>query len=152
MALTIGEPAPDFDLTATIGGRVRLSDHRGSKVVVVFYPFAFSGICTGELCQTRDITSDLAALDAVVLGVSCDPLESLWAFAGRESLSFPLLSDFWPHGEVAKEYGVFVDKIGAADRGTFIIDRQGAVAGAIVTELGRPRDPQAYREVLAGID
>lgn len=152
MAVQLGESAPDFDLPATVGGRVSLSGLRGQKVVLIFFPFAFSGICTGELCMVRDMAGDFSDLDAVVLGISCDPWESLRAFAAQESLQHPLLSDFWPHGEISRKYGVFVEAIGAADRGTFVIDREGRLAGTVVTELGRPREAADYTRILASLD
>ena len=147
-----GDIAPDFNLRTSRGRKLTLSELRGQRVVLIFYPFAFSGICTPELCGIRDISKDFNDLDAVTLGISCDSFETVRAFADQEELKFELLSDFWPHGEVAKKYGVFFDKIGAADRGTFVIDRQGVIAGSVVTDLGTPRDPEEYKRILAEID
>lgn len=98
------------------------------------------------------MSRDFSDLDAITLGISCDSFETVRAFAEQESLRFELLSDFWPHGEVAKKYGVFFEKIGAADRGTFVIDREGVVAGSVITDLGTPRDPEKYKQILADID
>jgi peroxiredoxin len=151
MDLKVGDVAPDFALPSSSGGKLRLSDLRGERVLLLFYPFAFSSICTGELCSLRDRAADFSDLGAQILGVSCDPMESLRAFAAQESLSHPLLSDFWPHGEVSRRYGVFVDFLGAADRGTFIIDREGSIAGIVRTELGRAREHEEYRRILAGV-
>src|SRR5213075_2167180 len=105
-----GSQAPDFTTRNADGEEVTLSSYRGEKaVLLVFYPFAFSGICTGELCQLRDEFADYDGKGVQVLGVSVDTPFSLKAWADQEGYQFPLLSDFWPHGEVAKAYGVFND-------------------------------------------
>jgi peroxiredoxin len=117
MTLTIGSAAPDFTLMDQHGSPVTLSSFKGQKnVVILFYPFAFSGICTGELCALRD---DLAAFqndDVQLLAISCDPMYSLRAFAEQEGYKFPVLADFWPHGAAAKDYGVFDEARGCAVR------------------------------------
>lgn len=151
MTAQIGQPAPDFDLPATTGERISLQSLRGHKVVLMFFPFAFSGICSGELCTLRDRSLEFTTTDAVVLGVSCDSRQTLGAFAKDQELQIPLLSDFWPHGEVAQRYGVFVDKVGAANRGTFVIDREGVLRWSVVTDLGTARDSDAYLKALADI-
>lgn len=151
MTLQIGDPAPDFELPATTGERVRLSALRGSKVLLAFYPFSFTGICTGEMCEIRDHAMDFTKVDAVTLGISCDPPPSQAVFAQQEGFEFPLLSDFWPHGEVARAYGVFVEHVGAANRGTFIIDSDGILRWSVVTELGKARDTKDYITALENI-
>ncbi len=151
MTAIIGAPAPDFDLPSTSGERISLASLRGRNVVLIFFPFAFTGICTGELCEMRDRSLEFATDDAVVLGISCDSRQTLQAFAQAENLSMPLLSDFWPHGETATRYGVFLDSLGAANRGTFIIDAQGILRWSVVTELGKPRDPQEYLAALQNL-
>lgn len=151
MTPMIGQPAPDFELPSTTGEKISLQSLRGRNVVMIFFPFAFTGICTGELCQMRDRSLDFSSDDAAVLGISCDSRQTLEAFAKAENLSMPLLSDFWPHGKTATDYGVFLDFLGAANRGTFIIDRDGILRWSVVTELGKPRDPQDYLKALADI-
>lgn len=151
MTPTIGEPAPAFELPSTSGGSLSLESLRGRNVVIVFFPFAFTGICTGELCTLRDRELDFSSDEAAVLGISCDSRQTLQAFAAAENLSMPLLSDFWPHGDTASKYGVFLDFLGAANRGTFIIDRDGILRWSVVTELGQARDPQDYLKALAEI-
>lgn len=151
MTLQVGQPAPDFDLPATTGERITLSGLRGQKVVVMFFPFAFTGICTGEVCALSEGLGEFGDLDATVLSISCDAAPTQARFAEQEGLSYPLLSDFWPHGEVARSYGVFLDHIGAANRGTFIIDRDGNLAWSVVTALGEPRDVAEYTSVLQGL-
>jgi peroxiredoxin len=151
MTPMIGQPAPDFELPSTTGEKISLQSLRGRNVVMIFFPFAFTGICTGELCQMRDRSLDFSSDDAAVLGISCDSRQTLEAFAKAEHLSMPLLSDFWPHGKTATDYGVFLDFLGAANRGTFIIDRDGILRWSVVTELGKPRDPEDYLKALADI-
>jgi len=155
--IEVGQPAPDFELRDQHGRQHRLSSYARSRnaqpknVVLVFYPFAFTGVCTGEMCAIRNDIGDLQNDDTQVLAVSCDPLASLRMFAEREGFEHPLLSDFWPHGAVARAYGVFNDVIGAAERGTFIIDTQGTVRWTVRTQLGESRDLNAYLKALAEI-
>jgi peroxiredoxin len=145
-----GSEAPDFELRDQHAQTHRLSSYRGRKnVVLVFYPFAFTGVCTGELGAIRDDLDSLQNDETQVLAVSCDPVASLRAFAEREGVEHPLLSDFWPHGAVASAYGVFNDTFGAAERGTFIIDKQGVVRWTVRVGLGEARDVTAYQKALA---
>jgi len=150
--IAVGEHAPDFTLKDQNGQDVVLSAFRAHKnVVVVFYPFAFSGICTGELCEIRDDLGAFVAEDVQVLAVSCDHMFSLRAWADKEGYFFPLLSDYWPHGAVAQAFGVFNDRAGAAVRGTFLVDRDGVVRWSLVNEIGTARDFSGYREALAAL-
>jgi peroxiredoxin len=146
-----GDVAPDFELRSQHGEATRLSDFRGSKsVVVVFYPFAFSGICTSELCEIRDDLARFQNDSAQVLAVSCDSVQTLRAFAERDGYDFPLLSDFWPHGAVARSYGVFNEKVGVAVRGSFLIDPEGVVRWSVINGIGEARDLAGYQSALAG--
>lgn len=148
-AIQPGDEAPDFELSDSTGQPVRLSDYRGKKaVVLVFYPFAFSGICQGELCTIRDRIEQFSNDDVETLAVSVDARPALKAWGEKEGLDFPLLSDFWPHGGVAKEYGVFNQQVGAAERGTFIIDKDGTVVYSVHNGLGEARDEDAYLAAL----
>ncbi len=148
--LTVGEAAAAFSLTDQHGRAVSLADYAGRKhVVLVFYPFAFSGICTGELREIRDRLEDFEGEDIQVLAVSCDSMYSLRAWADLEGHFFPLLSDFWPHGDVARAYGVFSEGDGAAARGTFLIDKEGVVRWTLVNGRGEARDFSGYRAALA---
>ena len=126
MPAEIGQPAPEFTLTSQHGEKVSLSDYRGQKnVVLMFYPFAFTGTCTGELCAIRDRYTDFVNDDSVVLSVSCDSPHTLRVFAEQEGLTHPMLSDFWPHGTVSRDYGAFLEEKGFATRATFVIDKAG---------------------------
>jgi peroxiredoxin (alkyl hydroperoxide reductase subunit C) len=152
MAPEVGTEAPDFTLKDQTTPEVTLSSFRGSRnVLVVFYPFAFSGTCTGELCAVRDDISSFQNDDVQLLGVSVDHVYALKAWANQESYQFPLLSDFWPHGEVAKTYGVFNADRGMALRGTFLVDRDGIVRFAEVNAPGEPRDQDAWKKALASV-
>jgi peroxiredoxin len=149
MTLDIGSPAPDFTLKNQHGEDISLSSFRGAKnVVLVFFPFAFSGICTGELCEIRDNLAEFETDDAEVLAVSCDHFFSNRAFADRDGYTFSILSDFWPHGEVSRAYGVFAEDKGCAVRGTFVIDKEGVVRWTIVNGLPDARDLNEYAKAL----
>ena len=152
MALEIGQAAPGFALKSEHGEVVELSAFQGEKnVALVFYPFAFSGLCSGELCEIRD---NLAAFEdgaVQVLAISCDPIFPLRKWADIEKYAFPLLSDFWPHGAVAKEYGVFNENTGSAVRGTFLIDKDGVLRWSVVNGMGEPRSLEGYREAIAAL-
>jgi len=147
----VGEEAPDFELVNQYGEPVRLSTLRGRNVALVFFPFAFSGICTGELCEIRDNLAVFDDADATVLGISVDSKFAQRAYAEKEGYSFDLLADFWPHGDVARAYGVFDDATGMALRGTFIIDAAGIVRYVVVNPRGQARELAEYRAALAGL-
>ncbi|MDI2033188.1 peroxiredoxin [Paenarthrobacter nitroguajacolicus] len=144
-----GQTAPDFELLNQYGEPVRLTDYRGVNVVVVFFPFAFSGICTGELCEIRDNIAQFEDSNATVLAISVDSKFAQRAYAEREGFEFDLLADFWPHGAVAKDYGVFDEVSGMALRGTFIIDAEGIVRYVVVNPRGQARDFAGYRRALS---
>jgi peroxiredoxin len=148
----VGDVAPDFVLKDQDRNEVRLSDFRGSKnVALVFYPFSFSGICTGELCEIRDDVAEFAGDDVQTIAVSVDSLQTHKGWATQEGYTFPLLADFWPHGEVAKAYGVFHEEAGAALRATFVIDTQGVVTYKVVNPIGEARDHSGARKALASL-
>ena len=149
MAIAVGDEAPDFVLRDQARQEVRLSDYRGKNVVLMFYPFAFSGICTPEVCDIRDRGAQFVNDDTQVIGVSTDSVHVTRAFAESQGLQYPLVSDFWPHGAVAKEYGVFDERIGVADRATFVIARGGIVRWTVRTSIGEGRDADDYLKALA---
>lgn len=150
MPIVVGATAPDFTLKDQNNQDVSLSDYRGSKtVLLVFYPLAFTGVCEGELCGVRDNLADYQSDSVQVLTVSVDSPFTHKVWSEREGFNFPLLSDFWPHGEVAQRYEIFDDAKGIANRGTFIIDPQGTVRFAEMNLPGEPRDQGAWRKALA---
>lgn len=147
--MDLGDQAPGFTLRDQHGREVSLAGHRGRVVVVMFYPFAFSGTCTGELGAVQEVLPSLQNDDVQILAVSCDPKHALRVFAERDGLGFPLLSDFWPHGEVARAYGAFVEERGCAGRSTFVVDRAGLVRWTVHHPMGEPRDPREPARVAA---
>ncbi|MFE7566730.1 peroxiredoxin [Streptomyces sp. NPDC057539] len=159
MAIEVGAPAPDFELKDNHGRTVRLSDYRrsedgaegGKNVVLLFYPFAFTGVCTGELCALRDELPSFVNDDTQLLAVSNDSIHTLRVFGEQEGLEYPLLSDFWPHGAVSRAYGVFDEEKGCAVRGTFIIDKDGIVRWTVVNGLPDARDLDEYVKALAAL-
>lgn len=152
MAVEVGSKAPDFTLNDYNKQAVSLAGFQGEKnVLLVFYPFAFSGICTGELCQVRDELAEYSDKDVQVIGVSVDTPFSLKAWADQQGYTFPLLSDFWPHGAVAETYGVFNKDAGLANRGTFLIDKTGVVRFAEINAPGEARDQQGWKKAVAGL-
>jgi peroxiredoxin len=139
--LALGGPAPDFTLRDQFGQDVTLSEFRGRKAVVIFFfPFAFSGVCAGEMAGIRDHLADFMTFDTEVLAISCDPVYSLRTFADTDGLNFPLLSDFWPHGEVTRAFDVFDDAKGAPHRSSYVIDKEGVICWSVHSAAPQGRD------------
>ena len=150
MALENDTQAPDFELPNQFGEHIRLSDFRRKKpVALVFFPLAFSSTCTSGLCELRDNLALFEDKSIELLGVSVDSKATLRAFAEADGYDFNLLADFWPHGAVAKEYGVFLPEKGFANRASFLIDVNGIIRASFVTAPGQARSIDAYREALA---
>ena len=148
MSLSVGDVAPAFSLPDQDRQVVSLADLRGTPVLLVFYPFAFSRICTGELCQLRDELATYTDAGVRVLAVSTDPAPALKAWRAEQDFDFPLLSDFWPHGSVAQAYGVFNDRAGMAVRGTFIVDAEGRIAFTEVNGPGDARQQSGWKDAV----
>jgi len=149
MALENDTQAPDFELTNQFGQRIRLGDYRGQRsVALVFFPLAFSRICTGELCELRDSGPSFRASGVELLAISVDSRHTLCAWAEHENYDFNLLADFWPHGQVAKEYGVFLDGEGFANRATFLIDTDGIIRESFITAPSEARSIATYRAAI----
>jgi peroxiredoxin len=148
MSLSVGDVAPEFSLPDQDRQVVSLADLRGTPVLVVFYPFAFSRLCTGELCQLRDELAVYTDAGVKVLAVSTDPVFSLKAWREKEGFDFPLLSDFWPHGATAQAYGVFNEKAGMPLRATFLVDTDGRVAFTEVNSTGDVRVQSGWKDAV----
>jgi peroxiredoxin len=149
MTLDVGAHAPDFTLPDQHGQRVTLSALLVDRAVLIaFYPFAFSGVCTGELTGFRDRLGDFETDATTLVTISCDPLFALRALADRDGLFFPLLSDFWPHGVTTTAYGVFDATSGSPTRSSFVVDRAGRVAWSVHNESGQARDLDEQAEAL----
>jgi peroxiredoxin len=152
MPIAVGAEAPDFTLKDQNNEDFTLSALKGEKaVLVVFYPFAFTNICTGELAAIRGEKETFSSSTVTTVTISCDTVYSHKIFDEREGFGFPLLSDFWPHGAVAQSYGVFNDGGGFANRGTFLVDRDGIVRFAEMNGPGQGREPQDWREAIAAL-
>ena len=150
MSLLIGDMAPNFTLQNQFGEDRSLADYRGKQpVVLVFFPLAFSGVCTGELCELRDDIAKFERQNIKLFAISVDSKYSQRVFAEKEGYQFDLLADFWPHGEVAKSYGVFMEENGFANRGTFVIDQDGVLAAKFVSAPGQPRSLADYDKAIA---
>jgi len=152
MSLVIGTKAPDFELSDQNGVKVSLSSFRDKQnVVVLFYPFSFTGTCTEELCEIRDDLSSFQNDDVQLLAISCDSIFTQRTFSEAQGYKFPVLSDFWPHGEVAKAYGVFNEQRGCAIRGTFIVDKSGILRWQVVNAMGDARSTSDYKTAIAAL-
>jgi peroxiredoxin len=150
MALKAGDEAPDFELRSHRGGTVRLSDFRGKRqVVVAFHPLAFTPVCASQMSAYQSDLARFEALNAVVLGVSVDAQSAKSAWAQTLGpISFDLLSDFHPHGEVAQKYGVFRAKDGISERAIFVVDTQGKIAWTKTYEIPEQPDNQELLDAL----
>ena len=152
MPIDVGVPAPDFLLKDQNNQEVRLADFRGRKaVLLVFYPLAFSRRCHGELTEVQANLPAYANDDVQVLTISVDSVYSHKVWAEQEGFDFPLLADFWPHGAVARDYGVFNAGTGFANRGTFLVDAAGVVRFAEMTGPGEARDQAGWRAALEAL-
>lgn len=150
MPLQVGDQAPDFALRDQHGQTVQLSSYAGTKaVLIVFYPFAFSGICTGELAGFRDRLGDFETDDTTLVAISCDPIYTQRAFADRDGIFFPLLADYWPHGEVTRAFGVFDEESGSPLRSSFVVDKAGTISWVVHNEMGEARDMDTQATQLA---
>jgi peroxiredoxin len=152
MTVEIGQPAPPFELFDKTGEKLSLDNLKGRKSLIVFIPFPFTGMCEGELCTIRDRMAELNDFDANVVVITCDTRPANAKWSELNGFGFPVLSDFWPHGETVKRYGVFNEKVGSAIRATFVLDADGIVRDIVATDsLGTPREFDAYTEALARI-
>lgn len=150
MILDPGAAAPDFTLRNQFGQPVSLADFRGVKpVTLVFFPLAFSRTCQGELCELRDNMGLFAEAGTELIGISVDSKHTLRAWAEEQRYDFPLLADFWLHGEVARAYGAFLEDRGYANRATFVIDEHGVIRSSFATGPGEARTLEQYRAALA---
>lgn len=148
----IADRAPAFQLRDQHGSEQSLASRSGERnVLLVFYPFAFTGVCSGEMLALQAHADDWASRGTDVLAVSCDPVPSLNAFAEANGLTMPLLSDFWPHGKVATAYGAFDKSLGAAGRATYLIDKSGTVRWTVQSAIADARDINDYLKALADL-
>ena len=136
-----GSEAPEFDLHVEGPERVRLVDFRGRRnVLLVFHPFAWTPVCEEEARDLEENLPSFASAETEVVLVSCDPPAARQAWKEQLQLTYTLASDFWPHGAVARAYGVFDESTGAPVRGTFLIDKGGVVVWSLVKDADTRRD------------
>ena len=147
MTAEVGKVAPDFTLKDQAGNDVSLSSYKGeSSVALHFYPFTFTGTCEGELCRIRDDYRDFEQAGVQVLAVSCDSRHSQRVWAEQQGFTFPVLSDFWPHGAVAHVLGLFREEDGFSNRANLIVDETGRLA--LIREYEIPQMPD-FDEIIA---
>ncbi len=152
MTLAVGTPAPDFTLVDQNKDEVSLDSLKGSKALVVFIPFPFTGHCDNEACQLRDGLGELSELDAKVVVITTHAVPTNAKWAEENGFTFPVLADYWPHGTVTQAYDAFNDATGSANRVTYVLDADGVIREVIATDsLGTPREYELYGEALAAI-
>lgn len=147
----VGDLAPDFELSDTHGSPVRLSELRGEPVMLVFVPAAFTGRCTSEVCELSENLAELEDAGVRVLGITCDPTPAQRVWQDSEGLRFDLLSDFWPHGEVSRAYGVFLEDRGVSLRASFLVDAEGVVRERVVNPTTEVRPFAWYRSAIGAL-
>ncbi|RLE19851.1 MAG: peroxiredoxin [Actinobacteria bacterium] len=153
MSVSVGSPAPGFSLTDQDRNTVTLDDLKGKKSLIVFIPFPFTGICDDESCAIRDNLATLNDLDANVVVITCHAVPVAKKWSDENDFTFPVLSDFWPHGVVATQYGAFNEAVGGANRMTFVLDSDGIVHSVIDSgSLGTAREFDAYVTALGEIE
>jgi peroxiredoxin len=152
MTIAIGQDAPPFELFDQDRNALSLETLRGSSSLIVFIPFPFTGRCEGELCAIRDRYSELESVAANVVAITCDTLPANKAWSDANSFAFPVLSDFWPHGDVSRSYGVFNEAFGCADRVTFVLNADAVVTDVVASEgLGFSREFDSYATALRAL-
>ena len=151
MSIQIGEHAPDFRLKDQHNGEVSLAAFAGKAIVLIFYPATFTGVCQGELRAVQDDLGRLQNDAAQVVAVSVDSPYANKVWAEQQGFTFPILSDFWPHGAVAQAYGVFNEVAGRALRATFVIDATGIVRWTVVNAIPDVRNHSDYAAALAAL-
>ena len=150
--LEVGTPAPDFTLRDQNQQKVTLSDYRDAKdVLLVFFPLAFTGVCQGELDRIRDRLPDFENGNTQTLTISVGPPPTHKIWATENGYTFPVLSDFWPHGAVSQAYGVFNETTGFSNRGTFVVDRRGVIRFAEMKQPGESRNQQLWMDAMSAL-
>lgn len=156
MAIEKGQKAPEFTLFNSEKNKVSLTDYKGKNLVILFFPQAFTGVCTTELCSVRDNMNVYTGLNAEVVGISVDSIFTLAKFKDEQQYNFPLLSDF--NKTVSQAYGAFYDEFvfemkGVSRRAAFVVDKEGTVQYAEVLEsAGDQPNFEAIKTTLTGLN
>jgi peroxiredoxin len=146
VTLEVGAEAPRFELRNQMREQISLDDMKGSKIALVFIPFAFTSTCEGELCEIRDNFEVFEEAEAKVVAITCDTTATNARWAAENGFEFDILSDFWPHGEVSRRYDTFNEKFGYAERTTYFIDEAGTITDLIRSDQLREARPFAHYE------
>ncbi len=156
MALKPGDKAPDFTLRSSDKSQINLKDYHGKNVVLLFFPLAFTGVCTKELCYMRDSIAEYEQLDAQILAISVDSLFTLDKWKQEQKFNFPLLADF--NKTVSKKYDTLYKEFvfemkGVSKRSAFVIDRDGIIRYAeVLDNAGEMPNFDAVRKTLKGLE
>lgn len=149
--IDVGARAPEFSLRSQHGETVGRDDLGGAPALLVFFPFAFSGICSSELADLRDHRASFDAAGVQIVAISCDPMFALRVFDDRDQLGFTLLSDFWPHGQAARSFGCFDEQLGAPGRGSVLLDADGIVCWSVSREPGQRREIALHLQAIDSV-
>jgi peroxiredoxin (alkyl hydroperoxide reductase subunit C) len=153
MPLTVGTSAPNFTLVSQNREKITLEDLKGKKSMIVFMPYPHTRTCDAETCEIRDNWALFEGLDANVVLITTHALPTNKVWAEENGFGFPILADYWPHGEVARAYDTFDETFGYAKRTTYILDADGVIRDVIATDvLGEARPFSSYPDALASID
>jgi len=150
--LKTGARAPEFELSSTPDQRIKLSDLRGQRVILAFYPADWSPVCGDQLALYNELRDEFTKHKAVCIGISVDGAWSHAAFREHRGYKLPLLADFEPKGEVARDYGVYRAKEGVSERALFVIDEEGVVRWAYVSPIGINPGADGILKVLEEMD
>jgi peroxiredoxin/glutaredoxin len=152
MKLRVGQKAPDFSLPTQLNKVIRLSDFRGKNVVLAFFPLAWTPVCTNQIPSYQDLLEKFEEENTQVLGISVDHVPCLQAWAkSLGGITFPLFSDFWPHGKVAELFGVLRED-GRSERAVFVIDKEGVIRDMDIHDINDQPDNFELMETLQQIN
>ena len=152
MPLAIGTQAPDFTLVSQDREKVSPESLRGKRSMIVFMPYPFTSTCDSEMCNIRDTWDQFSGLDTNVVVITCHPVSTNRVWAAQNGYEFPILADYWPHGEVSRAYDSFDEQYGYSKRVTYVLDAEGVIREVIASDvLGEARDYASYPGALAEI-
>jgi peroxiredoxin len=151
MILQKGTPAPDFDLNSTPDQKLKLSDFKGKRIVLAFYPADWSPVCSDQMALYNETLKYFHKYNAEVLGISVDSKWCHMAFSQSRKLHFPLLADFEPKGEISSKYGVYNESEGECHRALFVIDEKGIIQWSYLSPDGINPGADGILDALEGM-